>query len=235
MRPFSFVIYFSFSFFQGLCSSAFYEFISPPVRPIFERNLGSGTFISADTINPLSKFSKEWTHPKYLVCNSAKDSCFLTQNEKQVIFILNLARTNPSLFLNSIVKRYPEITGKTRLVNSSYYKSLLVFLQIQTQLPVLQPARALFESAHCHAINAGKIGYVGHDRQSENCKKVEYFLGECCSYGSGDPLEIVMQLLIDEEVPSLGHRKILFTPYTKIGVSIKPHVTYGWNSVLDFE
>jgi len=35
-------------------------------------------------------------------------------------------------------------------------------------------------------------------------------------------------------VPSLGHREILFTDFTKIGVSIQPHKKYGWNTVLDF-
>lgn len=199
-----------------------------------ERDLVKEYFFLTDTINPLSKFSKEWSLPKYLACNTAKNSSFLTQKEKQVIFILNLARTNPLLFLNSVVKRYPEISVKPNMVNSSYYKSLLVFLQTQTQLPLLQPEKILFESARCHAINSGKIGYEGHDRQSENCKKVENFLGECCFYGADYPLKIVMELMIDEDVPSLGHRDIFFTPYTKIGVSIQPHVTYWWNTVLDF-
>jgi hypothetical protein len=42
-----------------------------------------------------------------------------------------------------------------------------------------------------------------------------------------------MDLLIDEGVPSLGHRIILFKPHTQIGVSIQPHKKYRWNAVLD--
>lgn len=196
--------------------------------------MGQKIFFSEDTTNPLSKFSKEWSDSRYLACNTAKNSPFLSQKEKQVIFILNLARTNPPLFLNSVVKYYPEFSGEPELVNSSYYKSFLDFLQKQVPLPVLQPGRDLFESALCHAISSGKTGYEGHDRQSENCKTVEKFQGECCFYGSDEPLKVVLELLIDEDVPSLGHRKILFTPFTQIGISIQPHVAYRWNSVLDF-
>jgi hypothetical protein len=47
-------------------------------------------------------------------------------------------------------------------------------------------------------------------------------------------LEIVLQLLIDEDVPSLGHRRILLEKYQTIGVSIQPHSHYGFNAVLDF-
>ncbi len=221
--------------YQGDCYSKFCEIRhSVPEGPILTKNLGSKIYFFVDSTTPLSKFSKEWSHPKYLDCNTAKNSSFLTQKEKQVIFILNLARTNPLLFLNSVVKRYPVISENPNLVNSSYYKSLLVFLQNHSKLPTLQPDRNLFESARCHALNSGKIGYEGHDRQSEKCKTVENFRGECCFYGPDDPLVIVMELLIDEDVPSFGHRDIFFTPYTKIGVSIQPHVTYRWNSVLDF-
>jgi len=48
------------------------------------------------------------------------------------------------------------------------------------------------------------------------------------------PLEIVLELMIDEDVPSLGHRLVMFTNYTKIGISIQPHKKYEWNTVLDF-
>ena len=43
---------------------------------------------------------------------------------------------------------------------------------------------------------------------------------ECCSYGMHSAKDIVMQLLIDHDVPSLGHREnCLNNEYSKIGVS----------------
>ena len=73
-----------------------------------------------------------------------------------------------------------------------------------------------------------------NERKRNDCEKD--FYGECCEYGNDDPMEIVMSLLLDYDVPSLGHRKIcLSETYNLIGVSIQPHKNYTYNSVLDFK
>lgn len=187
----------------------------------------------SDSINPLVRFSPIWADPKYASCNTAAATSFLTEKEKQVIYILNLARVNPSLFLRTVIKQYPAYADESDLPQSSYYKSLLVFLEKQAPMPILFPDKELYESAHCHALQSGKTGYVGHDRTTNACKRIEKFEGECCFYGTDDPLSIVVDLMIDEGVPSLGHRKILFTRFNRIGVSIASHSRYGWNTVLD--
>ena len=66
------------------------------------------------------------------------------------------------------------------------------------------------------------------------CDKKKYFYGECCDYGSNDPVEIIITLLIDKDITSLGHRKILLGKYTSVGISIQPHSSYRFNTVLDF-
>jgi len=74
--------------------------------------------------------------------------------------------------------------------------------------------------------------YVGHTRQTTECKTA--YLGECCAYGNSDPLRIVLQLLIDEGVPSLGHRYICLGRYDVVGIATAPHTGYGSNTVLNF-
>lgn len=101
-------------------------------------------------------------------------------------------------------------------------------------LNLLYPDSLCFISADCHAINAGLEGYIGHQRSKPSCEKKWYYNGECCDYGSSTALDILMDLMIDEGEPSLGHRKICLSPYNKVGVSIQPHKTYGSNAVLDF-
>jgi len=192
------------------------------------------SFFSQQPTNPLSAFSAEWNDKRYLVCNTAENAPYLNLAEKKVIYILNLARVNPTLFLETVVKKYPTFSKQPQLVRSSYYKSFLAFLQKAKPQPLLYPDEKLFESARCHAISSGIQGYSGHDRISQQCKAQENFLGECCFYGTNGPLEIVLELMIDEDVPSLGHRLVMFTDYTKIGVSIQPHKKYEWNTVLDF-
>jgi len=187
----------------------------------------------SDTISPLSSFSAEWNRAEYRVCNTAAGVNYLSEEEKTTIYILNLARMNPPLFAKTVVKAYPDYAGEESLNQSEYFRGLLTFLNKKSAMPLLYPERTLFESARCHATTSGEAGYVGHNRRTQGCKKLETFLGECCQYGYKDPLSIIMDLLIDEDVPSLGHRIILFKPHKQIGVSIQPHKRYRWNAVLD--
>ena len=203
---------------------------------IFISNTAFSTHESAidqDTLSPLANFSSEWDKPEYRICNTASEVPYMTVKEKQIIYILNLARMNPSLFAMTVVAQYPDYSGEEQLKQSSYYQSLLQFLKNKKTMPLLYPEQSLFESAKCHAQTAGNSGYVGHNRRTATCKSVETFMGECCQYGFEDPLSIVLDLLVDEGIPSLGHRIILFKPHTQIGVSLQPHKKYRWNAVLD--
>ena len=206
-------------------------FILLLIIPTAFRPIDSALYQTSDS--PLSAFSDEWNKPEYAVSNTAANAAYLSDQEKKVIYILNLARMNPPLFAKTVVRAYPNYSGEQELVQSEYYRSLLLFLQKKTPMPLLQPDRSLFESARCHAETSGQTGYVGHERRTKACKDLQTFLGECCQYGYQDPLSIVMELLIDEGVPSLGHRIILFTPHTQIGVSIQPHNRYRWNTVIN--
>ena len=184
--------------------------------------------VFAQTRSPLSEFSTQWNEPLYKDCNTASNESYLTANEKEVIYILNLARAYPRLFCKSVVE------SEAFRENNNYYTSLVATMQAMQPLTILQPNRKCFASADCHAITSGRVGYAGHDRQSANCRKLFYMMGECCSYGEDTPLGIVMQLLVDDGVQSLGHRKICLGDYNSIGVSIQPHKQYGTNAVLDF-
>lgn len=187
-----------------------------------------------DYVSPLNSFSSEWNEAKYAVANTAADVTYMSNSEKEVIHILNLARLNPTLFCNTVIKQYPVLSGRPELKNSEYYISLVVAMKKQQPLNVLQPDKRSFESAQCHAETSGETGYVGHDRKSKDCKRLLNFTGECCDYGNNNPIDIVLSLLIDEDIPSLSHRTICLTGFNKIGVSIQPHKSYRYNTVMDF-
>ena len=155
--------------------------------------------------SPLSTYSPEWSLAKYSVCNTAANVTYMNAEEKKLIYIINLMRTNPVLFANTVASKYPDSADMTSLKNSAYFKSLLVTLRRQEPLGLLYPDSVCYVSANCHAVTAGKTGYVGHDRQTADCKTKWVFNGECCDYGHNQALDIVMALLIDENVASLGH------------------------------
>ncbi len=185
--------------------------------------------------SPLALFSNEWNDVKYAKAFTATHVKYMSDEEKKVIHILNLMRLNPLLFLKSVVMKYPNVSMNPSFENSSYFKSLITTLQNQQPLPVFTPDEKCYNSANCHALISGTKSYVGHDRLSSECKSRQYFSGECCSYGYSTALDIVLTLLIDEDVPSLGHRYALLGPYKNCGVSIQPHRKYGFNAVIDFQ
>lgn len=183
--------------------------------------------------SPLSPFSNQWNDPKYLKCNTASNAGYMNAQEKEVVYILNLVRSDPKLFASTVLKKYPERSGQASLRKTSEYKSLMNALQKMEPLPMVYPDQSCYTSAQCHAYSSGKRGYVGHDR-NKNCKSKKMFDGECCDYGHNTPLDVVAALLIDQHVPGLMHRKICLGLYNKVGVSIEPHKTYRYNAVLDF-
>lgn len=185
-------------------------------------------------VNPLAAYSGIWNQPRYLKCNTASEISYLTAKEKELVWVINMARLDPRLFLSSVVNVYPERSGQRRLVNVSEYKSLQAELVRLDAPGILQPDSLCYASALCHAQESGARGYVGHDRFSKTCEQNEHYNGECCDYGYTEAVDIIMHLLIDENVSSLGHRRILLGNYQKIGVSIQPHTRYQYTTVLDF-
>lgn len=186
------------------------------------------------TPSPLASYSSEWNHAKYESCHTAVSATYLSQTEKDLIHILNLARAYPALFLNTVVLQYPEKSEQPWLRKSHYYQSLVEdFKKLDAQW-ILKPELSLFTSASCHASSSGTASYVGHERITDACRDVSKYSGECCHYGSDtEALDILMSLLIDEDVPSLGHRRILLGNFTRIGVAIRPHLQYKSNTVMD--
>jgi hypothetical protein len=184
--------------------------------------------------SPLAEFSSEWNDARFDKCNTAANTSYLSKEEKKVIYILNLVRTDPKLFANTVVQKFPQATGQYHLKTIPEFQSLLDTLRKIDALLLLYSDSLCYESAKCHAINSGKLGYVGHERKTEECKTKKHHYGECCQYGYNDPLQILMSLLIDEYVPSLGHRFLCLSSYTQVGVAIQPHSSYGHNTVIDF-
>jgi len=187
------------------------------------------------TINPLLVYSNQWSDPVYQKCNTAQSLSYLNQEEKKIIWVLNMVRLNPQLFLNTVLLNPKCSFYKSEKSRNSYDKSLIKTLE-QT-IPItraLQPDSSCYVSAHCHAYYSGIKGYVGHQRVNKYCR--EDFNAECCQYGYSDGLSIVISLLLDYNIPSLGHRKIcLANDYNFVGVSIQDHTKYQYNSVIDFK
>ena len=180
-----------------------------------------------------SKYLASFSSKEIELANTAHNENYLTENEKNIFLILNLVRINPKVFCEAILKSYrpPEGYALDFLEDDRYFLSLINELLVLTPMNPVLPDKLLWKSAKCHAEDSGKRGYVGHARRG--CFLPDLY-SECCSYGFDSAIDIVLQLLIDYEVPNLGHRKILLDFNQKfLGVSVMPHNTYLYNAVLD--
>lgn len=166
--------------------------------------------------------------------HTAAGEAYLSDDEKMVFYYLNLARTRPAYFADSVLKTWKGAPGhdNSYLSTSPYVASLYRHLKTMKPLAPLLPDRALYESASCFAEFSGKTGRTGHDRSGTGCT-LRY--AECCSYGMNRPIDIVLQLLIDKGIENLAHRKICLGGYTRMGLAIRPHKDYRTNTVLNFK
>lgn len=178
-------------------------------------------------------FAQKWTPTEWATANTAATVSVLTPEEKELIRYINLARLYPAKFAEQEVKDYvgPEIFGDY-LKTSPYKQSLYKMLLTSKPLPPLQFDQEMYVLAKCFAIESGSSGTVGHTRK--NCVQGD-LRGECCSYGYDKGLDVALTLLIDHDVPSLGHRDIcLSSNFKSVGIKIATHVRYINCAVLDF-
>jgi uncharacterized protein YkwD len=186
-------------------------------------------------INPLKKYASIWADHKYDIYNTASTANYLSLEEKNVLWVLNLSRAFPQQFLNTVVLNpKSEYYVKPEKRNHYFISLMTTMKKMKPILVPLTPDSTAFMSARCHAIQSGIDGSIGHDRSRSGCNKE--FQGECCDYGNDNAVDILLNLLVDDGIPGVGHRLIcLSTSYTKIGISIQPHKVYEVNTVMDFK
>jgi hypothetical protein len=184
-----------------------------------------------------ARYASQWDKPEYRAAKSADNETYLTQEEKDVFYYLNLSRINPPLFAQTYATGYDGDKGWSKGYAWDERKaSLIVELSKMDPLAIIEPDKDLYEMALCFAYEGGQLGISGHDRSQTGCSGGYH--AECCHYGgTQNGLSVVMSLLIDagEGNSALGHRRICLGDYTKMGVAVQPHKTYKFNVVLDFK
>lgn len=173
-----------------------------------------------------------WTPEELAAANTARNSTFLDSTERDLIMYCNLARMFPKRFASREVQNYiGSVEQPEQYSNSDNKRSLIRDLNNSKPVSAYQPDSALTEMASCFQLELEASGKTGHDRK----KCTEDYLAENCSFGKSTAKDIVLQLLIDEGVASLGHRKnILNAEYTRLGVAFGGHKKYRKCAVMDF-
>jgi hypothetical protein len=191
------------------------------------------TFSFTQKLYPFEK----WTQEEINLVKSVQNIGYMDSTEKRILYLCNLVRINPKLFRKTYLQEYIDVNKLD--IKNYYLSSLISTLEVLKPIQLLRADSNLYEMAKFHAVKMGERGKVGHDgfdsRSKKFLKNKFSIVGENCSYGSFTSTDIFMDLLIDEGISDLGHRKNILRPnFTSMGVSIKPHKSYGINCVMDF-
>ncbi|MCE5279102.1 MAG: CAP domain-containing protein [Planctomycetaceae bacterium] len=178
---------------------------------------------------------------------------YLTPTERAVIAEMNLARTNPLFYAKLVKDLKARMKGNT-FVSAEGHKirtkegvavldETIAYLEKVATVPPLAPSKPLSQAAMEHAKDTGPKGMTGHTGSDGSSAKERikrygkpvHSSGENISYGPTTAREIVLQLIIDDGVPSRGHRLNIFEKSFKLaGVAIAPHSHYGTMCAIDY-
>lgn len=179
---------------------------------------------------------------------------YLSEIERQVIIEINKVRTDPAeyarRYLVPLRSYYHdtllEFPGEIAISTSEGIRALdecIRDLQAVKPSSPLSPRKGLTLAAREHARDQAKTGAVGHsgsDRSTPEVRinrygKWDVSVGENINYGNDDARRIVTSLLIDDGVPSRGHRSnLLNATFRFVGVAVGPHRVYAHMCVMDF-
>lgn len=199
--------------------------------------------------------AKTWTPEELENANTAKNTSYLNDEEKKIIFYMNLARTDGEKFFNTYFqdfvqaynvdmqqyRNYDELKVNRK---DKYYRGLEKDLKTIKGLTLFSPDETLTWISQQHAKDMKKHNLAGHnssDGRSVSDRIWKYYPGRAVSenlaFGFSKGLANVCMLLLDKNVPDLGHRKtILGTSYnlSLVGVNISSHPGYKYCAVIDF-
>lgn len=186
--------------------------------------------------------------------NTAANVRYLSPIEKEIVYEINLFRSNPAKYAKDNIAplakyykkkilHYPnEKPIKTKEGVRALNECVRV-LKKQSPKPIMHPSKLLTLAANDHQKDqskTGKTGHTGSDRSNlrtriERYAKWKVQIGENIAYGNTSARQILISLLIDDGVKKRGHRKTLLHPaYKTVGVSFGKHPVYKTMCVTDF-
>lgn len=149
----------------------------------------------------------------------------------------NYARTKPKEYAEKFIKPY---FGKTKGYAESCYETMVNMAPVGA----LTLDERFCKAAQWMAEDLGKTGAVSHvgsdgSRFAERLKRygATNAQSESCSWGRREARAVLLQLLIDEGVESLGHRRNALNAKARVigvGQKVGGKAAYGVATVIDY-
>jgi uncharacterized protein YkwD len=181
------------------------------------------------------------------------DNYALSPLEKAVLEEMNLARTNPvqyASYLEALRKYYqgktfkqPGVAAIVTIEGATALEEAINFLRQAKPLAPLQLSMGMCMGAKDQSFDQSQTGGVSHQGKDKSFswERVARYgewktpVSENIAYDSGTARDIVINLLIDDGVPSRGHRDNIFnSSYVVTGVACGSHPLFGGMCVCTF-
>ena len=206
-------------------------------------------------VKPVPENRLSWSSEELALANTAKNVDYLSSEEKNIIFYMNLARMDGTRFFNTYfqdfvdahnqrMKKYSNYAQLKVNRYDAYYRGLEQDLRKAKNLGILYPDETLTYIADQHGKDMHKhniSGHVSYDGRTMVDRIQKYYknrgMAENLAFGFSNGLDNVCLLLLDTGIPDVGHRKnILNTTLglNLVGVSIQPHPHYKYSATIDF-
>jgi uncharacterized protein YkwD len=178
---------------------------------------------------------------------------YLSPLEQQVIDEMNLVRTDPKAYIPILENYKQRFQGnRVKISNDVFIQTneglapvneAIAFLRKASPISVLRSSKGMSLAAMDHVKDSGSKGTTGHNGSDGSDPSIrmdrygnwESSAGENISYGLSTAQDIVMQLIVDDGVPSRSHRKNIFNSAFKVaGVAYGTHTNYKTMCVIDY-
>lgn len=186
--------------------------------------------------------------------NTAANAGYLSPIEKEIIYEINLFRSNPARYAEKYIaplaNRYdgrllyfPDDKPLKTREGVKALNECVRELKRAKPIQIVYPSKGLSKAAGDHVKDQSKTGRTGHQGsdRSDSKTRIERYgtwktrIAENIAYGGITARQVVIYLLIDDGVSNRGHRTNFLQPdFKTIGVAAGKHPVYGEMYVMDF-
>jgi len=170
--------------------------------------------------SPLEKYSDQWNNAYFLSANTGANATFLNKEEKLAIYVLNLVRLSPRLFAATVKEPL------TRNGYSPELASLINTMNGISTLKIIYPLQEISQAAKQQTANSS------NNPQAE--LSLEALNGILVSSNNNDPVQLIINLLVDAKDNLKTARNYCLGNYNYIGISMQP-TAGGYKSAIRFK